>query len=539
MKKPPVLHPFLFVTFPILTLFADNFWEISYGDIASAVLVPMAWCMGVTCLLLVGLGKVLHNYRKAGIALSISILLFFSYGHFCRAIDALRIPVGAYIIGPNKILFPLWLILFAVVLRFCFKRTEAEYSAPTRVFNVIAMVLIILPLSTIAMQSARRDATINSRIRARTQVVDTGEISSDKTYRDIYYIIFDRYASGKSLREFYDFDNSPFEDDLIDLGFYVARDSTANYLKTAHSLASSLNMEYVNWLEDIVGRESNDWSPLQHVLLQKYAVLTFLRAKGYRILHFGSWWAPTSRNLFADYNFTFGWMSRFHRLLVEDTFLSPVMAVLHAMRIIERHDFCFTEWQRVRRQFDELETIPFRKGPTFTFVHMNIPHPPHIFDQDGNFRDEDDLFSLEESCSREGYVDQVIYINKRIIYLVKSLQTNSELEPIIIIQGDEGPFPIEYARDPDSFDWTKASALELRKKMGILNAYYLPGVDSEAVLYPGITPVNSFRVVFDLYFDTKLELLPDRNYIFRDHAHLYEFFDVTDMVAYDESKGSR
>lgn len=31
----------------------------------------------------------------------------------------------------------------------------------------------------------------------------------------------------------------------------------------------------------------------------------------------------------------------------------------------------------------------------------------------------------------------------------------------------------------------------------------------KSILYPSITPVNSFRLIFNLYFNTQYELLPD------------------------------
>lgn len=70
---------------------------------------------------------------------------------------------------------------------------------------------------------------------------------------------------------------------------------------------------------------------------------------------------------------------------------------------------------------------------------------------------------------------------------------------------------------------------KLKEKFPIIAAYYLPGV-SKSELYPEITPVNSFRIIFNLYFHTNLSLLPDKNYIFPDANHLYNFQDVTDKV---------
>ena len=59
---------------------------------------------------------------------------------------------------------------------------------------------------------------------------------------------------------------------------------------------------------------------------------------------------------------------------------------------------------------------------------------------------------------------------------------------MIIIQGDHG--------------------LDTEARMAILNAYYLPG-DGAKMLYPTITPVNSFRVVFNAYFGQEYPILPD------------------------------
>ena len=83
-----------------------------------------------------------------------------------------------------------------------------------------------------------------------------------------------------------------------------------------------------------------------------------------------------------------------------------------------------------------------------------------------------------------------------------------------------------------AFNWEEATEAEWRQKYGILNAYYLPNVD-KAILYPSITPVNAFRLVFNLYFGTDFELLPDNSYFSYEEHSPYEFFDVTEKTTYD------
>jgi hypothetical protein len=96
-----------------------------------------------------------------------------------------------------------------------------------------------------------------------------------------------------------------------------------------------------------------------------------------------------------------------------------------------------------------------------------------------------------------GYRDQVAYINKRMEHILKMILMNSETEPIIILQGDHGgpmggPIPTE-------------------ARMTILNAYYLPHGGSE-LLYDSISPVNTFRLIFDYYFDGDYSFLEDVAY---------------------------
>ena len=70
--------------------------------------------------------------------------------------------------------------------------------------------------------------------------------------------------------------------------------------------------------------------------------------------------------------------------------------------------------------------------------------------------------------------------------------------------------------------------------MGILNAYYFPDAD-KSVLYPSITPVNTFRLLFNIYFDGNLELLPDKNYAYEEGGYLYKFLDITDKLKRSQS----
>ena len=52
-------------------------------------------------------------------------------------------------------------------------------------------------------------------------------------------------------------------------------------------------------------------------------------------------------------------------------------------------------------------------------------------------------------------------------------------------------------------------------------------------LYPNITPVNTFRVVFNRYFDADLALEDDTSYYTDFDAGWFNFLDVTDAMKLD------
>ncbi len=95
----------------------------------------------------------------------------------------------------------------------------------------------------------------------------------------------------------------------------------------------------------------------------------------------------------------------------------------------------------------------------------------------------------------EDYLRQLIYANTLITNAVAGILKNSQSPPIIIIQGDHG-----YRSLPGPH--------RVEEAVTILNALCLPGF-REDWLYPGITPVNTFRVIFNHYFGQHYSYLPD------------------------------
>jgi hypothetical protein len=489
MKRQLIVYPLLFALFPVLALYSVNVAEVS----PSQVIAPAAVVVGATVVLL-GLAWVaLRDIRKSALIVGIFLILCFSYGHVVNLVarnpDAGVGFFAAPYTGLAYLIFVVWIVIGGIST-YLIWRVRTDFRKVTSVLNMVGVVLVIIPTVSITVKEVRGI----SRNVGTTEAIEV-TLHNPEPLPDIYYIILDRYASANTLEEMYGFDNSEFIDYLSSKGFYVASESRANYLNTQTSLASSLNMRYLDDLDDCTGETSSDQSPV-YAMMEDYVVWRLLKSAGYEFIHLGSWWEPTRENQYADININYrGQLPEFSMLLLRSTILEPVGTTLGLWGEPRK-----TQWERVRYEFARLAEIPSMDEPTFVFAHFLTPHPEYVFDRNGDFVPGD---AVKKSL-QEQYIDQLVATNKMVELLIDRLLAESDVPPVIILQADEGPYP----REPYNWRWDELTEPERRQKMEILNAYYLPGVDNN-LLYPSITPVNSFRVVFNLYFRTGLELLPD------------------------------
>ena len=244
---------------------------------------------------------------------------------------------------------------------------------------------------------------------------------------------------------------------------------------------------------------------------------------GYTYDHIGSWWAPTHDDPTADRNYVYG-RGEFSQTLL-DTTIWPVMSGTVGLSDLE--DANLTQFNRVGFQFDALNEIAADPDPTFTFAHFTLPHPPYVFDAQGNYVTADQWRAGPD----EAYLDQLKYTNTAMLQMIDRLMAGpDETDPIVVIQSDEGPHPARLEADEDAFEWPDATDAELGGKFRILDALQLPGESPDAHL-ESFTPVNTFRIVFDRYFGADLALLPDRSWVFQDSSHPYRFTEITDRLA--------
>jgi hypothetical protein len=502
------LHPVLVAVYPVLFLFAEN----AEQQVTLAPLwLPLIVCIAAGIAALLVLSGILRDWQRGALLASLLVALFFSFGHAWNLVGS--------VLGQRWVLAIAWGVI-AIVGGVLIWRGGRWVPQAGRFLNIAAVLLVAFNIFRVAYYASESAAAAQA-VAPPAEVI----LHAPANPPDIYYIILDRYANVDTMRSVYDFDNEPFLRELEQRGFAIARHAWANYFKTAPSVYSSLSMQHIDKAKLGETAAPYDFTSIYAALRNHLAVPTALKAIGYHYIHLGNVWEPTSTNIDADVTLRFQESAEFSGALFSTTMLSLISPPADGASTGADADSETTDRRDLTRDttlftFDRLAEIVDRPGPNFVFAHILLPHPPYIFKADGEF------ISLEqerELPERVKYVQQVMFTNKKVLAAVDRLLSDS-IDPIIILQADEGPFPAAFTKDQEHFDWLKATPEEISQKFGILNAIHLPGVDSADYGFTDHTsPVNEFRIVFDAVFGADLPLLPDVTYLSPDYARMYDF----------------
>ncbi len=513
MKKPkPVLYPLLFALYPVLTFYANNMHELPFVQtVRSLVLFPF-----LALVLMAVLWWIVRDWRRAGFLTLLGVLFLLYYGVVYYAVWKVRI--AGFRVFNHGVLVLIWLVLLFVIGR---NKTWQHIRNPDIVatfLNIVAAVAVLFSVMRIMLPLF----TSVEDTQPPSQSMPAQEVHLNAGPRpDVYYIIVDGYARADVLQELYDFDNSDFIHALERRGFYVASESRANYMQTTLSLASSLNFTYLDAPE-----MSQDRGILGDMIAHSQ-VRALLEASGYTSISFSSGYIHTDIRdadiYYSPYANTAA-LNEFEGLLMS----SSIAVIFMDLGLLENPIAGYKAHRdRVLYTFGHLPALAEMGGAKFVFAHVIAPHPPFVLDREGRPIQADRPYSLFDADAFSGaldeyltgYIDELIYVNQRLLEIVDEILAQSERPPVIIIQGDHGPGAY--------LSWHSVEESCLKERFAILNAYYFPDQDTASYLYPSITPVNTFRILFDVYFDTELGLLEDHVY-YSTWAYPYNFQDVTE-----------
>jgi len=415
------------------------------------------------------------------------MVLFFilTYGRFF-AIMKDRV-IGDWVIGTHFYMLILWGLLFLITAYLSVFKTKYQGSL-SLVLNITMFILVVFQIARITIY------------QINTQIIDTkyGSTEDDALLNpedpekmpDVYYIILDKFARSDVIEKVYGYDNSAFIKALEEIGFIVPKCSRSNYAFTVMSLASQLNMAYVEDLTDEPSLETT------RSLIQNNLVHQAFEEIGYTTIAFNmgfSWGNMRGSDYYFDeYPRD---MQTWSMEPFEIMYIKGTLGILFFEKDIDLGEqITLSDLERKAERtlliLDVLPEIPKMPGPKFIHAHIICPHPPYLFNADGTLNPY-----AEEISASQGYPEQLNFLQPRLFDIVQQIIEQSEIPPIIILEGDHG-FGKRYVTSN-------------------FMALYLPGGGSEG-LDDRMTMINVFPHIFNTYFGTEIALLPNKSYAHTD-----------------------
>jgi len=499
LKKTRPFFPPLAAAFPVLSVYSANLSIVPLSDLWR----PLLAAVGIGILVWALLTLLYRNVEKGAAAAIVWIAAIFAFHRFTGAFGPYADP-------------SLTLECWATAALILGHLAATQWRWPG-LLNLLASFLILAAIGQIAVGLARQPLVTGAASQAHT--------ATARERPDVFYIILDGYGRSDALKRALDYDNTWFVEELRKRGFYVAGNARANYCQTELSLSSSLNMEFLPRLLPNVPASTTDRSAFD-TLITDNAVAKYFRAQGYATIAVTSGF-PAVRFPKADL-----WIEGPEKgSILESTLLQMTPAALNNTFYQSMFEARRKELKAALKNLGDLATPTSR--PRFVFAHILAPHPPFVFDAKGNaiphhgsygFWDASDYMTYVGSREsyRQGYIGQAEFLSHEILREIDRLLAAPGRKPVVIVQGDHG--------SKLGLDQNSLAKTDIYECFPNLNAYFLPDAVKKR-LYPGITPVNSFRLLLDGLFEEKLPVLPDRSW-YSTFVNPLQFTEVTDKLTY-------
>ncbi|HSI91064.1 MAG TPA: hypothetical protein VK927_08105, partial [Adhaeribacter sp.] len=377
-------HPFLVGLFPVLFLFAHNLAYVPPRDVA----LPVVAVLLFTALTFGFFRLLLQNNAKAAIITSAALILFFTYGAVYSFLQ--NAPVALL----QKHSFLLAADLLLLLALFWFLRVHSQTPKQlNRISNVFATILILLPVTQVLIGFFTGKLTSDISTADLSEPEWQTSLAPDQR-PDILYIILDGYGRQDVLQKYYALNNQNFLDSLRQEGFQVSPQSTSNYCRTVASVASTLNLDYI---QNLAPKLPDFCFADLEEMIEDAALLKFLVKQNYYLYGFASGYGHTELTRHVNLIKPYKTLPPFHYMVLHKT---PYI-------LIEENGFLNEKYNQLRKLFlkdpepyfvyrdshrdmilyslNHLHDFIGRPEPAFVFADVFVGHPPFIFDRHGNY----------------------------------------------------------------------------------------------------------------------------------------------------------
>ncbi len=483
--KPVFL--FLLPVFFVLHGYTDNHNFVPVKD--ALLLTGLYTIYSIVLLFLFWL--LYRDFYKAGLV----AFLFMAFHFFFGSIhDGLKNITGQSFITKYTFLLPFTTVFFITVI-ILVKKRKALIQKTGYFLNTLLLLLLIVDAGWLVTKLIGKNNNSSLTTQPAFKACDTC------AKPDIYFIVADEYAGNTQLKEIFQFDNFAFENELRNRGFHIVQNSYSNYNYTPFSVASILNMSYLN-LKDTNRKEAD--VKYVYEVIRDNQTLQYLTANGYKfynhsVFNFNGNPARTEATFLPDKA----------RLITSQTFLSRMDRDI-GFNLITRFKskvalkrITYFNRQNNNYSYDLTWSLAEErtKKPKFVYTHLMMPHYPYYYDKDGKEQPYETLMEGKQ-VDTKAYTEYLQYANKKLLSLIDHIRTSSAAPPIIIFMGDHG---FRHFEKP----------IERRYYFMNMNALYMPQKNYTAFADSSST-VNHFRKILNTQFNLQMPLHKDSSIYLKD-----------------------
>lgn len=402
---------------------------------------------------------------KACLITSLSALFFESFTIFQSALNYF---------SPVFFHWHIIIIQTTIIILFAFWVTQYIKISYIKTINFFVFIELLLLL---VFNSFRAFPTMIKKLSSQPQLTQQEVLLSDQINKpNVYYLIFDEYGGLNCLREYCNFDNADFYENLINLGFNVSTTSQGSGIISEIEISNRLN------LSNVVDKDMS-YKTIEQSLDYPYLFQLF-RKNGYQINTLIDQSIPLSNNN-SDYYFTdteyLGEKESATNIILANSIYYPLLAKGKSVRI-----------DKINKMFLYIESSAnIQPNRLFTFGYFMFPHLPWVVDENGN---KIDTSKNSDWYDSDVYLGQLKYASDKILEMCKYIiQENSE--SIIILQSDHG------YRQPANTEGLYTIEQEVFQ-YNILNAVYYRG---EQLDIQSLSGIDTLITVVNKHFNMNLD----------------------------------
>ena len=455
---------------PALLLFFPNMGEILLGD----MLPYFGIMLGIGILAWAFMYLVFRRKGMAAVTAAVWLLVLLNVGRLVPAIQKINPLIGIKVIGPV-------VLVFLAAVTFGLSRLKEDFLNDAARVLCLALAAFLLTTAVPQFFRAPEAGEEDDEFVSAEEFDLTPAEGTDRP--NIYWVISDEYAGLDELDRYFHYDNTPFYNELRDMGFTVS-DKSYNWSRDTYTiLRGILGLKYSASPEAETTPEKE-----QALADGDLALMKLMDNLGYKV------YEAESTNKFRFHN-------RLNKEIVDN---SPrtvdgkaVANLLLEYSILYRYENAIlrrlapglapdTEREAVLNVFEWAENPESMRdpGPNFTVIYVKCPHFPFIFDRNGKEVPESRRMELR---NKKYYLDQLVFVTGHLRKICQNIIAEDP-DSIIVLQSDHG------YRFVSNITWLDMT--------NIMNAVYFRGQPMESI--EGKNGLNTWIAVVRKQFGVQI-----------------------------------